>query len=90
MRVARTTIGDADVLIETVSDELDVVGGGAKRQTQLTGIDDTLKDAYDRARHVIKMIAQDVASDLKDVLATSKGIQLEFSRGKRCSRARVG
>jgi hypothetical protein len=79
MLVARTSVGTQPILIETTEDDVEIAGEAAERQTQPTSIEDTLGDAYQRAKDVITTMATDFANNLKAAVASGQKIELEFS-----------
>lgn len=84
MKVIEETIGSTPVLIQTMDDELEIVGGEqGGRATQLTGIEDKIKDAYVQTKSVIKEFAQDVGAELAEIRTTArpKEVQMEFNIG---------
>ncbi|HKQ52331.1 MAG TPA: CU044_2847 family protein [Pyrinomonadaceae bacterium] len=84
MKVIKETIGGAEIFIQTLDDGLVVLGDAQQgRATQVTGIQDGLKEAYQRARAVIKEIAQDMGAELKNIagLACPNEVEMEFSLG---------
>ena len=84
MQTVRTSIGDAEVLIETLDNEVEVLGApGGARATQTTGITDDLRKAYGQAKSVIREIAQDVGQEVHQLTAVTRPneLQLEFDLG---------
>lgn len=85
MRAVSTTIGDTEVLIEALEDELEILGavrGG--RATQTTGVvEDELRHAYEKAKSTIKEMAQDIGQELRQLTTTArpKQVELEFNMG---------
>ncbi len=84
MKVIRETIGTTTVLIQTMDDELEIIGEEQEgRATQPTGIEDKLKEAYAKTRSVIKDIAEDIGTELValNAAARPKQLQMEFNVG---------
>lgn len=81
MLVAKTSVGKEEVLIEVVKEHIEIAGATDKRQTEPTGIEDALGEAYERAKVVITTIAADFATSFKAALASGQKIELEFSLG---------
>lgn len=84
MKVISDRIGNTNVYIQTLQDPLVVVGdAGGGRATQLTSIDEDLRDAYQRLRSLIKELAQDFGTELQNVaeLACPNNVEMEFSLG---------
>ena len=84
MKVIAETIGSTTVLIQTMDDELEIIGeerGG--RATQLTGVEDKLMEAYARTRTMIKSVAEDIGTELAELNAAArpKQLQMEFNVG---------
>jgi hypothetical protein len=81
MLVARTSVGKQAILIETIEQDVEIVGGAGERQTEPTAIEDTLGEAYERVKDIIKTMATDFAENLKAAVAAGQKIELEFSLG---------
>ena len=81
MIAATTSLGDKQILIETLSESVEIAGTPAERQTEETGIEDNLKNAYAGAKEIIGTMAADFAGSLKDKLATAQKVEVEFSLG---------
>ncbi len=81
MIAARTSLNNKEILIETLGEQVELVGQAAGRQTEVTGIEDNLRDAYERAKQMIGGIASDFAASFKEKLATAQKVELEFSLG---------
>ena len=81
MIAARTFLDTKEILIEVIPESVDIVGGTGQRQTEVTGIEDNLKDAYAKAKDLIGSIASDFAAFLKTKAATAKKVEIEFSLG---------
>jgi hypothetical protein len=81
MLVARASVGAQAILIETIADNVEVVGGTGRRQTEPTAIEDTLGEPYQRAREVITAIAANFSTIVKEMMASGQKIELEFSMG---------
>jgi non-canonical (house-cleaning) NTP pyrophosphatase len=81
MLVAKTSIGKQAILIETVEDDVQIVGDEGGRQTQPTAIEDTLGEAYQRAKDVITTMAADFAKDIREFVTSGQKVELEFSLG---------
>ena len=67
-----------------MEDNLVIVGesrGG--RATQLTGVQDDVKEAYNKAKLMIKSIAQDIGEELESISnrARPKQVEMEFNIG---------
>ena len=73
MRATWTTIGDTDILIETMDDGLDIVGNTQRgRLTETTGITEDVKEPYDEVKSVIRGIASDIGMKLDSVSAVAR------------------
>lgn len=84
MKVIKESIGNTTVLIQTIEEDLLVVGksqGG--RATQLTGITDNVKAAYSNTKSLIKSIAEDIGNELESIqgMARPKQVEMEFNIG---------
>lgn len=79
METVRTSIGDTEVLIAAIDENVEILGappGG--RATRTTGITDDLRHAYEKAKTVIAEIASDIGKQMHDVAATSRPAELEL------------
>lgn len=84
MQAVRTSIGDTEVLIEAIDENVEVLGAPAGgRATRTTGITDDLRQAYAKAKTVIAEIADDISKEMQDVSAASRPAELalEFDLG---------
>jgi len=82
MRVVRETIGNTTIFIQALDEDLAIVN---ERQTGPaiinTGIEDTLKEVYSKAKTIIKDIAEDIGTELKNlpITARPKQVEMEFN-----------
>ena len=84
MKVIKENIGGVSVLIETIDEELLVVGEKqGVRATQQTGLSDDVKAAYTKAKSIIKNIAEDIGKELESIqeMARPKQVEMEFNIG---------
>lgn len=81
MKAVQTKIGSTDIAIEMTDEPLEIYGQSQEgRRTQTTGVADQLKDSYDKAKTVIKEIAEDIGQHLTTVRTGSrpKRVDIEF------------
>ena len=84
MKVIQERIGDSDVLIQAMDNELEVINAENDGPALVpTGIKEDIQDAYAKARDVIKNVAKDFSNDLNDFREESgvKQMEVEFSLG---------
>ena len=84
MQAIRETVGNATILIQTMDDDLRIIGETQDiRSTDLTGIEDQMKVAYTRVKSFIKEIAEDIGTELKDIRTSArpKQVEMEFNMG---------
>jgi hypothetical protein len=84
MQTVRASIGDAEVLIEAIDSDVEILGAPAgTRATQATGMADDLRRSYAQAKSVIREIADDIGNELHQLAASSRpsGLQIEFDLG---------
>ncbi len=84
MKVVKDKIGNADILIQTLETELDIVNAEPDGpQLVDTGLEEDIKDAYGAAKTVIKEIAADIGADLNTLPAEArpKDVEMEFHLG---------
>jgi|SRR5580704_11642607 hypothetical protein len=84
MQAVRTSIGGTEVLIESMDNEVEVLGGPpGERATQTTSLADDLRRSYAQAKAVIREIAADVGDEVHKVTAAARPaeVQLEFDLG---------
>ena len=84
MKAVKETIGNTSILIQTMDEELEVIGtkeGGPDIVD--TGIEDKLKEAYGKAKSVIKSIAEDIGDELNSLQINKrpKQMEIEFNIG---------
>lgn len=82
MRVIKETIGDTTVFIQSIDDELEVVGEEG-RATRVTGIDESVKKAYKKLKSTITGIAKDISTDMRRIGAEDRprNLEIEFNVG---------
>lgn len=82
MRVIQEEIGETTVLIQTIDDELQVVGDEG-RATRATGIDESVKKVYKKLKSAITGIAKDISTDMRRIGAEDrpKDLEIEFNVG---------
>jgi hypothetical protein len=84
MRTVRTTIGNTEVLIEAIDENVEVLGPPAGgRATRPTSITDDLQKAYGKAKAIIAEIAEDISKEIHEVSSASRPAELalEFDLG---------
>ncbi len=84
MKAVRETIGSISVLIQTMDEELEVIGVTQEGPDIVdTGIEDEIKEAYAKAKAVIKGIAEDIGAELHTLQAEArpKQMEIEFNMG---------
>ena len=84
MKAVKETIGDTLVLIQTMDESPEIVGGTDEGPDIVdTGIEEELKEAYAKAKAVIKGIAEDIGGGLNalQVETRPKQMEIEFSLG---------
>lgn len=84
MKVLQEKIGNADVFIQTLDDDLIVVGSSQPgRATTETSIEDDVRAAYGKVRSVVRDIAADFGSELKNLggQVSPSQVEMEFSLG---------
>jgi hypothetical protein len=79
MIVAKTTLGNNEILIEAVEASVQVAGEVSGRQTTPTGIEDNLKEAYGRVKDIIISMAEDFALSLKEKATSGQKVEMEFN-----------
>lgn len=82
MRVIQETIGDTTVFIQSIEDEVEIIGGEG-RATQETRIGEEVKKAYKKLKSTITGIAKDVSTDMRRIGAEDrpKNLEIEFNVG---------
>jgi len=81
MIVAKTSLGNNELLIEALDESVEIAGGASVRQTEGTAIEDKLQDAYGRVKSIISSMAGDFAESLKQKMASGQSVELEFNLG---------
>lgn len=84
MKAVKETIGNVTILIQMVDEDLEIVGESQSGYaTRPTGIADEIKDAYAKAKLVIRNIAEDIGAELKSLHANArpKEVEMEFNMG---------
>lgn len=84
MKVIRERIGVADVLIQAMDNELEILNSENDGPALVnTGIEDEIKEAYQKAKDVIKEIAEDLGQEFDSIRETARAQQMEveFSMG---------
>ncbi len=84
MKTVQETIGNTSILIQMFDDDVDVIGAGEKGPDIVeTGIEETLKDSYTKAKAVIRGIAEDMTTELGNIRTNAhpKQIEIEFTIG---------
>lgn len=82
MEAIRQTVGNIDVLIETLESDLDVVADNRPvRRTVETGIEDQLEEAYAQAKTLMANIATDIGTEIEQLTDTARPnkLEMEFS-----------
>ena len=81
MKAIRETIGNTEVLIQSMNDdELEIVNESGVIET---GVGDELNGVYIKAKNVIKSIAEDMGQELESIRkkAHISQMEMEFSLG---------
>jgi hypothetical protein len=79
MKTVTDKIGDTMVLIQVMEEPVEIVGEAEQgRATELTGIDDRLKDAYSKVKTLITDIADDIGTELKTINSAARPKQIEM------------
>jgi len=84
MKAIKETIGNTTILIQAIEEDLDIIGETASgRATELTGVEDQLKEAYSKTKLVINAIAEDIGAHLKKIRSSVRPdeVEMEFSIG---------
>ena len=84
MKAVKETIGNISVLIETMEEIPEIVGRTDEGPDIVdTGIEEELKEAYAKAKGVIKGIAEDIGTGLNAIQAEArpKHMEIEFTMG---------
>lgn len=84
MKAVKETIGNTSVLIQTMDESPEIVGGADEGPDIVdTGIEEELKEAYAKAKAVIKGIAEDIGRGLNTLQAEArpKQMEIEFNMG---------
>lgn len=84
MKAIQEKIGDVQILIQAIDEEIEVLGEAQnKRDTRTTGTGDKLKKTYDKLQSVLKTLAEEVGSHLKNIESSSrpKQVEAEFKLG---------
>jgi hypothetical protein len=79
MKTIKDTVGGAAILIQALDDDLEVVNDTSGPALFETGIEDRLKDAYARAKSVIREIAEDMGAELGDWRSPNRPKQVEVA-----------
>ena len=82
MQVIRETIGDTTVLIQTIDEEL-VIVGQAGRAIRPTGLDDGVKEIYKKIKSTITGISKDISTDMRRIGVADRpeSLEIEFNVG---------
>jgi hypothetical protein len=84
MKVLQERIGDANVYIQTLDDDLIIVGmSGSGRATTTTSLEDDVRAAYQKVKSVVRDIAGDFGKELKNLggQVCPSQVEMEFSLG---------
>ena len=84
MKVLQEKIGNADVYIQTLDDDLVVVGTTESvRATTPTSLEADVRAAYQKVKSVVRDIAGDFGAELKNIggAVTPSQVEMEFSLG---------
>lgn len=85
MKTIRETIGNASILIQMIEDyELEVVNETQEGPNIIdTGVEEEVKEAYSKAKAIIKGFAEDIGTELETVRtnARPKQMEIEFNMG---------
>ena len=84
MKTVKETIGNTSVLIQTMDEELEVINADQEGPDIVdTGIEEEMKEAYAKAKSVIKGLAEDMGNELGNIQrdARPKQMEIEFNLG---------
>jgi hypothetical protein len=83
MRVVSATIGSNEVLLETIDENIELVGGKKVRATKTTGFEDKFDASWYRAKEVVASISKDVKGTIEEISKHNQPqhIELEFNLG---------
>jgi hypothetical protein len=84
MKVLKEKIGNAEVYIQTLDDDLIIVGTtGTERATEKTSLEDDFRSAYQKVKSVVRDIAGDFGTEMKNIggAVCPSEVEMEFSLG---------
>jgi hypothetical protein len=82
MKAVKTDIGEMTVMIETMSEPIEVVGdAGPGRRTVETGLASDLRDAYTGAKEVIAKMTTDLGDQMNSLPSISAPTSFELQFG---------
>ena len=81
MIASKTSLRNDEILIEAMEESIQVAGEVSGRQTEVTGIEDNLKEAYGTVKNIITTMAGDFAESLKDKVIAGQKVEVEFNLG---------
>jgi len=84
MKAVKETIGNTSVLIQTMDEKLEIIGATPKGPDIVdTGIAEDVKEAYAKAKMVIRGIAEDLGAELGNIRTDvrPKQMEIEFTMG---------
>ena len=84
MKVLREKINNTTIFIEALDENIEMIGDSDQgRATQLTGIEDEVKEFYGKVKSIIRYIAEDIGAELENVNTPGhpKQMEMEFNLG---------
>jgi hypothetical protein len=84
MKAVKETVGKTSVLIQTMDEKLEVIGATQKGPDIVdTGIEEDVKEAYAKAKAVMRAIAEDLGAELGNIRTDvrPKQMEIEFNMG---------
>lgn len=84
MKVIKETIGNVNILIQTMDNDLEVINETQEGPAIIdTSIEDKLQEIYTKAKLVIRNMAEGIGSELVKIapLPRPKQVELEFTMG---------
>ena len=80
MKIFRSQVGNTTIFVQTIEEEIEIIGDDKGRATQLTGVRDKFENAYGKLKTSLKEIAVDIGSELKAIekIEKPKTVEIEF------------
>jgi hypothetical protein len=87
MKVIQETIGNTTVIIQMLEEDVEFINGSVGRETEPTGIGDSIEGVYDKMKKLIKEVAVDFGNELRTLksLQKPKTIEIGFQIGMSAS-----